>query len=667
MHRSVNHTALLLLACLPAAASAQSWMRIDSVFAPTGVTVLNFSAPAFADLDADGDPDLLLGNGSSARVRFFRNLGAGRFMQDTSVLGPIYAGGSAGTNSDYPAAGDLDGDGDLDLVIGGFNGFLLYVNTGDSAAPAWLRVDTVFSTVNTQIGTDARPALGDLDADGDLDLLAGIGESLFGGPPAGITLGFRNTGTRTRPVFVPDNTLVAGIPDVGLNAYPVLRDLDADADQDLLMGRDLQTFIYYRNTGTPSAPVWTSDGTFAGIESSTYWKDPSFTDLDGDLDADLVYGTSDGTLFCWMNTGTPQTPQFSYAPQWFRVVRISGGASTAALADMDGDGDRDLVSGDWLGGIQYFRNDGNPTRPVFTRAGAAFTGIDVGSYSSPALVDVDGDNDADIVAGALDGRLFCYMNTGTAWTPNTALFASVDVGYRSLPAGVDIDGDGDQDVMVGAEEGALMIFLRNQGSGVFVSDPSLLAGITPVRNGHPAFADLDGDGDQDLLMGAGSGRLYGYRNSGSRANPAWTPDDGLAAGASARQDAAPGLADLDADGRADLVMGEYSGNFTYFRNGLPVSIAEEDPEVPQRALLVTCHPNPFNPKAMLRFLLEKEVPVEITMADLAGRVVHRRLESAPGAGEVNLPVDGSGLASGVYLVRVVAGQRTATVKVVLLR
>lgn len=168
-------------------------------------------------------------------------------------------------------------------------------------------------------------------------------------------------------------------------------------------------------------------------------------------------------------------------------------------------------------------------------------------------------------------------------------------------------------------------------------------------------------------MGAGSGRVYGYRNSGSRANPAWTPDDGLAAGASARQDAAPGLADLDADGRADLVMGEYSGNFTYFRNGLPVSVAEGDPNVPQRALLVTCHPNPFNPAATLRFVLEKEVPVEITMADLAGRVVHRRLEPAPGAGEVNLPVDGSGLASGVYLVRVVAGQRTATVKVVLLR
>jgi hypothetical protein len=141
----------------------------------------------------------------------------------------------------------------------------------------------------------------------------------------------------------------------------------------------------------------------------------------------------------------------------------------------------------------------------------------------------------------------------------------------------------------------------------------------------------------------------------------------LATGASARQDAAPGLADLDADGRADLVMGEYSGNFTYFRNGLPVSVAEGNPEVPRRAFPVTCHPNPFNAAAMLRFVLEREVPVEITVADVAGRVVHRRLEPAPGAGEVNLSVDGSGLASGVYVVRVVAGERTATVNVVLLR
>jgi len=233
-------------------------------------------------------------------------------------------------------------------------------------------------------------------------LLVGIGESLFGGPPAGITLGFRNTGSATSPRFIHDSTLVVGIPDVGLNSYPTLKDIDGDRDFDLLIGRDLASLVYFRNTGTTTSPVWTANSTtFAGVEATTYWKQPTFCDIDRDGDFDLTYGTSDGTLYFYENIGTPTTPQFQFRPSYFAVIRIDGNGATVSLADFDDDGDFDMVSGDWLGKFQYFRNDGTRFGPRFTKTTASFSSIDVGLYSSPVFVDLDGDGDKDIVAGAL--------------------------------------------------------------------------------------------------------------------------------------------------------------------------------------------------------------------------------------------------------------------------
>jgi hypothetical protein len=599
-HNKIIRFFLILVLIFSSSLSyAQIWQKIDSVFSLAGVTVNSFSAPQFCDLDGDGDFDLILGSTSSSRIKYFRNIGTKfqpKFKEDTLMFSSIYADGYIGTNSSYPATCDLDGDGDLDLIIGGFNGLLFYKNIGDSTFPVWQKIDTLFAGVNSQIGTDAKPAFADLDRDGDLDLLVGIGESLFGGPSAGITMGFRNIGSKRAPEFIKDNSLIHGLQDAGLNSFPALADLDSDGDSELLIGRDLSSFLYYANTGITN-PRWTLNTTrFAMVETKSYWKNPTFCDLDGDGDLDLIYGTSDGALYFYKNIGTPASPQYQFDSSYFQVIRINGGASTVSLADYDNDGDIDMLSGDWLGKLQYFRNDGNKSIPEFKKAETHFTNIDIGSFSSPVFVDLDQDGDYDIVSGALNGKIYCYINNEISFTLNTTLFEHIDVFSRSSPAFVDIDGDGDLDLLVAAELPGDTKFYLNDGYNNFIQNDSMIAGITTPRNAHPTFADIDKDFDYDLVLGGIDGKIVFYENTGNRNNPVWERNDTFFADVRVNQHAAPGFADLDGDGKLDLVLGEYDGNFTFFKNMLSTSVVNYYVRPQQDFEFMQNYPNPFSAK-----------------------------------------------------------------------
>lgn len=670
IHLAGTISAVIVAMAFTSDANGQSWSRNDSVFNPSGVFVQNFSAPQFADLNGDGFVDLLLGNGSSNPVDYFRNHGSilpPNFSRDTSVLASIYAGGMAGTNSDYPVVCDLNGDRRSDLVIGGFNGLLLYVNIGDSIVPQWHRIDSVFAQVNTLIGSDAKPAFADLDGDGDLDLLVGIGESILGGPTPGITLGFRNTGSLISPRFVQDTTLVTGIPDIGLNSYPALKDIDGDSDFDLLLGRDLATLMYFRNTGTPTTPVWSQNSTtFSGVEGTTYWKDPTFADLDRDGDFDLIYGTSDGTLYVYENTGSPTSPQFVYNSSYFGLVRISGNASTVSLGDFDNDGDMDLISGDWLGRFQYFKNDGSLLGPRFTKTTASFSTLDAGSYSSPVFVDIDEDGDLDIVSGALDGMVYCYIDTGSGFIQNTSIFSGIDVGWRSAPAFTDIDDDGDPDLLVGAETGSSMQFYENTGSNTFVLNNSYIGGVISAGDGHPTFVDLDRDGDYDLVIGGISGALRYYENTGSPTSPVWNRNDAVMAELLVDQDAAAGFADMDGDGKPDVIIGEYNGNFSYYKNQIPTSVEASNP-LPTKFELQQNYPNPFNPATNLEFTIPHSQLTILKVFDLLGREVTTLVNEVRPPGRYQVMWHARNVASGVYFYRLTAGSFTQMRRMIVLK
>jgi hypothetical protein len=484
----------------------------------------------FSDLDGDGDQDLL-SELPYSYVRFWRNAGspsAPRFVPPTDSLRDADGRALFADRQNILQAADIDCDRLPDLLVGRITGTVVHyemVAGPASGIPRFRFVTDRFENIEivAQFGS-AHGAntmtLADYDDDGDLDLFWG---DFF---EQGLLL-IENTGTcaspslRGTPVqFPPGEPLLTS----GYNA-PTYGDVDADGRGDFIVGVLGGAFNPNRTTianlhllARDGGGRWaTRTGQLLPMLDVGSESIPSLADLDGDGDLDLLLANkidparqSVGLIYLLRNTGSARAPAF-------RLEGVLPVGSTyhpaPALGDLDGDGDLDLLLGTWSARVGYYRNDGGRTAPGFVVVDSALVTLTRGSNTTPALGDVDGDGDLDLFVGEASGALNFYRNDGGPGGPRFVLvsdtFDGIDVGRRSAPSLADIDGDRDLDLLVGSDGEGVLLF-RNEGSRSiprFLRDQRFRLAVPPLA--APAFGDLDGDGDLDLVVGGvGGGATY---------------------------------------------------------------------------------------------------------------------------------------------------------------
>lgn len=224
----------------------------------------------------------------------------------------------------------------------------------------------------------------------------------------GINLYRENTGTITNPVFGAVQTDPFGLDgSYGSWTSVFIADLDNDGDGDFIMNAN-GDWIYQENTGSASAPSFAAAQMNPfGLTYSLDYSTVDFKDLDNDGDLDLISGTYEGNFHYFENNGTASAPAFSaYLINPFGLAQISSADyNQVTLADLDQDGDFDIMAGDALGDFYYFENTGTASAPAFAGEvqnpfnliNASGTVIG-GYYTNPTFVDLDNDGDMDIMA-----------------------------------------------------------------------------------------------------------------------------------------------------------------------------------------------------------------------------------------------------------------------------
>lgn len=241
---------------------------------------------------------------------------------------------------------------------------------------------------------------------------------------------------------------------------------------------------------------------------------PTFADLDNDGDLDMLSGERFGNFKYFQNTGTATVPSYSaVATNPFGLLNVGTNMSTPVFVDMDSDGDMDILSGSYNGNFYYFQNTGTASAPAYAAKVTNPFGLTGGYYSCPTFTDLDNDGDMDMLSGNYNGKFYYYQNTGTASAPAFAAvalnpFGLVANGPYSHPTFIDMDNDGDKDIMSGIFSGDF-IYYQNTGTA---TAPAFAAQVlnpfflTKVTGkSAPVFVDLDNNGDKELMSGVGNG------------------------------------------------------------------------------------------------------------------------------------------------------------------
>ncbi len=477
------------------------------------MTVQYWSTPEFVDLDADDDYDILAGN-LWGRLYYFENVGTATEPVYDSLGTNAFSLGNTSSSNNLDFA-DIDNDNDLDLmVLGNGNGFHFFENIGDAQNPEFAPVVYDPFSLKTERSTYPSVAFEDLDNDGDFDLMTG---------QAGGFRYFENIGTKDEPLFAPYKIGAFGLPDGVSNRSSVtLGDIDGDSDLDLLSGEYSGVLYYFENVGdihqaafdAAQALPFGLEETVAQNNLSLFYTFPQFYDIDDDGDIDILSGDYDGEFQYFQNVGTPETPDFEFIEENPFGLEDMGKRSNFDLADLDDDGDLDLLSGEYENGFVYFENtSGNREFDFADQELNPFNLEALSGYNSNVVFyDFDMDGDLDFISGN-SSSIYYFENVGDKTRPDFAAPVQDPFGLESISDGNltpdlgDLDGDGDPDLLFGSANGD---FYYAENTSKIRAGLSPLNGATNVCANDTAYLVFD---KYVELVQPGSIELYDLSDS----------------------------------------------------------------------------------------------------------------------------------------------------------
>lgn len=489
--------------------------------------------------------------------------------------------------------------------------------------------------VDLGVGLWAWPLPMDYDGDGDLDLVVSCPDKPYNG-----TYFFENTdGNVKMPIFKP------GIR-IGTGHRNIRPSYINGKVRVLLPGKEIVDFHERDTQFKKSRTIYPSTNVHntQGRTRANQWQ---YCDYDGDGVLDLIAGVGDWEDYGWdnafdsegrwtrgplhgyvywiRNAGTNETPQYEKAKKIFaggQPVDVYGMPSPN-FADFDGDGDLDLICGEFVDSFTWFENVGTRTRPKYA-AGRKLTYMGEPLRMDlcmivPVAMDWDKDGDIDLVVGQEDGRVALMENTGKVidgapefLTPKFFRQEADDVKFGVLvtPDSVDWDDDGDEDLICGNSAGYVG-FIENLDGGhppkwaapVRLEADGKVIRITAGSNGSiqgPCeakwgyttlnVADWDHDGLSDIIVNSIWGKVAWYRNIGTRRRPklvaqqpikvewtgrppkpAWNWWHPKGKNLATQWRTTPVVVDFNHDGLNDLIMLDHEGYLALFqrakRNG----------------------------------------------------------------------------------------------------
>ncbi len=431
--------------------------------------------------------------------------------------------------------------------------------------------------VDLGVGLWAWPIPWDVDHDGDTDLLVSCPDK----PSNGVYLFENRSGPGVEmPVFAAARRLgptqhyvTPSYVDGGLRVLRTNSEWPDILTSGLTPGRSvalpLPVTAHTRLLGTqPKGQrirhnVWKyvdidGDGALDIVQAAEDWSDYGWDD-GYDARGTWVHGPLHGVLYVLRNEGTTAAPRYGApAPLLAGGVRLDqpGGNPVPNFEDFDGDGDLDLLTGEFLDAFTYYENTGSRTRPTYAAgrpvpdARGDRLRMDL-EMSVPVAFDWNRDGHVDLIVGDEDGRVAFVRNTGRLDAARTPIFETpryfqqqadtLKSGALATPATVDWDGDGDLDILSGNTAGYVEFFENLSGSNVerprWAGPRRLDAGGAPFRVmagpngsiqgpveakwGYTTFsvADWNGDGLPDLVLNSILGEVVWLRNVGTRTSP----------------------------------------------------------------------------------------------------------------------------------------------------